>query len=143
METQRTDTRHDERDRRRVPLPQAHVPSRRRSSRRPPQLAHGRGLSCPPGTPPASALARVGSSRRPGHTANAIYLVRYGLPGAIALAGVIVIIAGAGSSTSGLGVVLIGVAGLVLLVDVFARLTISSQDDREREQQERDNPHRS
>ena len=68
-----------------------------------------------------------------------IHLIRYGLPAAIALAGVIVLIAGSGHPIpTAAGVTLIGVALLVVLVNVLARLTISSQDDRDREQQARE-----
>jgi hypothetical protein len=68
-----------------------------------------------------------------------IYLVRYGLPAAIALAGVVVLIIGAGQGISAAaGITLIGVAFLVGLVNLLARLAISSQDDREREERARD-----
>jgi hypothetical protein len=68
-----------------------------------------------------------------------IHLIRYGLPAAIALAGIVVIVIGSGHPiATAAGVTLIGVALLVLLVNVFARLSISSQDDREREQQARE-----
>jgi len=67
-----------------------------------------------------------------------VYLIRYGLPGLILLAGVIVIAVGSGSIATAAGIVLIGVSALVFAVNVLARLAISSQDDREREQQARD-----
>ena len=60
-------------------------------------------------------------------------LVRYGIPVLIALAGVVLIVAG-GDSGTGAGVVLIGIAGLVLLANVFVRLSLQSEDDREREE---------
>jgi hypothetical protein len=56
--------------------------------------------------------------------------VRIGLPLAIALAGIIVIVAGSGTAATGLGVVWIGVAAIAVLANVLARLTLSSQDDR-------------
>jgi hypothetical protein len=68
-----------------------------------------------------------------------IWLVRYGLPVAIATAGVVVIIVGSGRGVSAAaGITLIGVALLVLLVNWFARLSISSQDDRDEEQRARE-----
>lgn len=66
-----------------------------------------------------------------------IRLVRYGLPALIALAGVGFIVLGAGAVGVAFGIVLIGIATLVLLVDVFARVTIDSQDDREEEERAR------
>ena len=63
-------------------------------------------------------------------------LVRYGIPVLIALAGVVLIVAG-GDSGAGAGVVLIGIAGLVLLANVFVRLSLQSEDDREREERAR------
>jgi hypothetical protein len=67
-----------------------------------------------------------------------IHLVRYGLPAAILVAGIVVIAVGSGASTKVLGIVLVGVALLVFGVNVLARLTISSQVDRDREQQARE-----
>lgn len=70
---------------------------------------------------------------------NPIYLIRYALPGAIALAGIVVVIVGSGGGISAAaGFTLIGVALLVLLVNLLARLAISSQDDREREERARE-----
>lgn len=66
-----------------------------------------------------------------------IRLVRYGLPALIALAGLGFIALGAGAIGVTFGIVLIGIATLVLLVDVFARFTIDSQDDREEEERAR------
>jgi hypothetical protein len=67
-----------------------------------------------------------------------IHLIRYGLPAAILLAGVIVILAGTGGVASAAGSFLIGVAVMVYLVNVLARLAIASQRDRDTEQQARD-----
>lgn len=68
-----------------------------------------------------------------------IYLIRYGLPAAIAAAGIVVLIVGSEDGVwDAAGIVLIGVALLVLLVNVLARLTISSQEDRDREQRARE-----
>jgi drug/metabolite transporter (DMT)-like permease len=63
--------------------------------------------------------------------------VRIVLPAGIAVAGVILVIFG-GDSGRGAGIVLIGVAALVLLANVFIRLAIQSERDREREAARRD-----
>ena len=65
-------------------------------------------------------------------------LIRIGLPAAIAAAGVVLIIAGAGENEQGAGVALIGVAIVVLLLNVFLRLGVSDVSDREREEAARD-----
>ncbi|HET6551205.1 MAG TPA: hypothetical protein VFG79_22255 [Solirubrobacter sp.] len=59
------------------------------------------------------------------------------LPAGIAVAGVILAIFG-GDSGRGAGIVLIGVAALVLLANVFMRLAIQSERDREREAERRE-----
>jgi hypothetical protein len=64
-------------------------------------------------------------------------IVRYGIAALIALAGVVLIAAG-GDSGAGAGVVLIGIAGLVLLANVFIRLSLQSEDDRAREERARE-----
>jgi hypothetical protein len=64
-------------------------------------------------------------------------LVRYGIPALIALAGVVLIVAD-GDAEAGAGVVLIGIAGLVLLANVFVRLSLQSEDDRAAEERARD-----
>jgi hypothetical protein len=69
-------------------------------------------------------------------TSPGLLLVRYVLPALIAVAGVILIIIG-GDATTGAGVVLIGVAGLVVLANLFIRLGIQSERDREREAERR------
>jgi hypothetical protein len=63
-------------------------------------------------------------------------LVRIGLPLAIAVAGVILIVIG-GDAAVGAGIVLLGVAFLVVLANLLIRLAIQSQDDREREEERR------
>ena len=50
-----------------------------------------------------------------------IRLVRYGLPAAILVAGVVLVIIG-GDAPLGAGIVLIGVAGLVVLANVMMQL---------------------
>ena len=67
-----------------------------------------------------------------------IHLVRYGVPAVIALAGVITIIVGSSSVATAGGIALIGVAVLVYGIGILARLSVSSQRDRDREQRARD-----
>jgi uncharacterized membrane protein YhiD involved in acid resistance len=67
-----------------------------------------------------------------------VKLVRYGLPALIAAAGVVFLVAGSGGAATAFGIVLIGIALLVLLANLFARLSISSEDDREQERRARD-----
>lgn len=61
-----------------------------------------------------------------------LLLVRVVLPAAIALAGVLLVIFGS-ETAQGAGIVLIGVAGLVVLANLFIRLGLQSERDRERE----------
>jgi hypothetical protein len=61
-------------------------------------------------------------------------LVRVGLPAAIVLAGAILLVAG-GDSGRGAGIVLIGVAGLVVMANLAIRVGLS--DERERAAEER------
>ena len=61
---------------------------------------------------------------------------RIGLPAAILVAGIVLIIIG-GDAPLGAGIVLIGVAGLVVLANVLIRLSIQSERDREREEERR------
>ncbi len=65
-----------------------------------------------------------------------IHVVRYGVPAVIALAGVITIIVGSSSVATAGGIALIGVA--VLGIGILARLSVSSQRQRDREQRARD-----
>jgi len=62
--------------------------------------------------------------------------VRVLLPAAIAVAGVVLVILG-GDAARGAGVVLIGVAALVVLANFLMRLGIASERDREREEARR------
>ncbi len=63
-----------------------------------------------------------------------LFAVRVVLPLALLFAGVILIIVGhARTSAAGAGVVLLGTALMVVLLDWLARLGISSGGDRERE----------
>jgi hypothetical protein len=61
-------------------------------------------------------------------------LLRIGLPTAIAVAGVALLVFG-GDSGQGAGVVLLGVALVVVLLNGFMQLSL--QSEREREQEER------
>jgi hypothetical protein len=67
---------------------------------------------------------------------DVLQFVRIWLPAAIAVAGVILIVTG-GDAAVGAGIVLLGVAVLVVLANLFMRLAIKSQDDREREEERR------
>jgi hypothetical protein len=64
--------------------------------------------------------------------------VRYWLPGAIALAGVVVALVGSSSALDALGASLVGAALVVLLINLFIRLSIQSNRDRDREERARD-----
>lgn len=61
---------------------------------------------------------------------------RIGLPSAIFVAGVILIVIG-GDAPLGAGIVLIGVAGLVVLANVMMQLSLQSERDRRREEERR------
>jgi hypothetical protein len=63
-------------------------------------------------------------------------LVRVVLPAAIAVAGIVLIAVG-GDSPVGAGIVLIGVAGLVVLANVLMRLGLESERDRAEEERAR------
>ena len=63
-------------------------------------------------------------------------LLRVGLPVAILIAGIVLIAVG-DDAGRGAGVVLVGVAGLVVLANLFIRLGMSSQLDRDREEERR------
>ena len=74
------------------------------------------------------------SETLPGHR---ILLLRVGLPGVIALAGVVLLILG-GTIDIGLGLTLIGISFIVVLVNVFVRLSFASEDDRAKEEAARE-----
>jgi hypothetical protein len=65
-----------------------------------------------------------------------LLLVRVALPAVTALAGVVLLVVG-GDAATGAGIVLIGVAGLIVLANVLMRLGLQSQGDREREEARR------
>jgi hypothetical protein len=68
-----------------------------------------------------------------------LLLVRVVLPGTIAVAGVVLLVIG-GDAPTGAGIVLLGVAGLVVLANLFMRLALQSERDREREERRRSRP---
>jgi hypothetical protein len=62
--------------------------------------------------------------------------VRYGIPLAMAIAGIVCLVIG--GDAAGAGVVLIGSAGIVLLINVLFRLSLASNREREQEEQARE-----
>jgi hypothetical protein len=66
-----------------------------------------------------------------------VALLRIGLPAAIAVAGVVLLVVG-DDAGRGAGIVLIGVSGLVVLANLFIRLGLRSERDREQEERRRD-----
>jgi hypothetical protein len=67
-----------------------------------------------------------------------IHLLRYGLPAAITVVGVVLFCIG-GSIANAAGITAIGVAVMVVGVNLFARMTIASHRDRDREERAREN----
>ena len=63
-------------------------------------------------------------------------IVRIWLPAAIAVTGVVLVVIG-GDAARGAGIVLVGIAVLVVLANLLIRLAIMSERDREREEQRR------
>jgi hypothetical protein len=66
-----------------------------------------------------------------------IVAIRYVLPGAIVLVGLVLAIVGGSEVLVGLGVALTGVGVLVMLLNLLMRLGIESSRDREREEEAR------
>jgi hypothetical protein len=66
-----------------------------------------------------------------------VKVFRIAFPAAIFVAGVVLIAIG-GDAPLGAGIVLIGVAGLVALVNILARLSLQSEHDREEEERRRE-----
>ena len=62
--------------------------------------------------------------------------VRYGLPLAMVVVGIVML--GLGDQEAGFGVVLIGCAGIVLLINALFRLSIRSNRERAEEERARD-----
>ena len=59
-------------------------------------------------------------------TRAALLFVRIGLPAAIAAAGVVLLVTGAGENDQGAGVALIGCAVMVALLNVFLRIGVAA-----------------
>jgi hypothetical protein len=68
-------------------------------------------------------------------------LVRYGLPLAMAITGIVAL--NLGDEEAGFGVVLIGSAGIVLLINALFRLSIRSNHERAEEERAREQFERS
>jgi len=62
--------------------------------------------------------------------------VRYGIPLAMTVAGIVCLVVG--GDAAGSGVVLIGSAGIVLLINALFRLSLRSNDEREQEEEARE-----
>lgn len=67
--------------------------------------------------------------------------VRYGIPLAMTIAGIVCL--EIGGDAAGSGVVLIGSAGMVMLINLLFRLSLVSNREREREEQAREQFERS
>jgi hypothetical protein len=70
---------------------------------------------------------------------TALIVVRYVLPAAAAIAGVVLIAIG-GDAEVGAGIVLIGVAAVTVIANLLIRLAIASEEDRAREERRRRGP---
>jgi hypothetical protein len=68
-----------------------------------------------------------------------IVILRYGLPALLLIAGIAAIIAGrAKTAIAGAGVVLLGIALMVAMLNWLFRLSVRSNEDRERDERARD-----
>jgi hypothetical protein len=65
-----------------------------------------------------------------------LHAVRYGLPLAMTIGGIVAL--ELGDAAAGFGVVLIGCAGIVLLINVLFRLSIISNKERDEEERARE-----
>jgi hypothetical protein len=65
-----------------------------------------------------------------------LVFVRFVLPAAILVAGIVLIAVG-DEFAQGAGIVLVGVAALVVIANLFMRLALQSERDREREERRR------
>jgi hypothetical protein len=68
----------------------------------------------------------------------AVLAVRYVLPAVLVAAGVVVWAAASSEEMVGLGMALIGAAGLVVIANLYIRLSIASNADREHETRRRE-----
>jgi hypothetical protein len=66
-----------------------------------------------------------------------LWATRYGLPAGIALAGFVLTLVGSSDAVVALGATLIGLAPLVIVLNLLMRLAVQSGDDREREERAR------
>ncbi len=83
---------------------------------------------------PESAEEKAAEQTSPTRRPRRLTVVRVGLPAAAALAGVLLLLVGPAT----VGAIVIGAAVVGVITDVFARLTIESGDDRDREQRARE-----
>ncbi len=65
-----------------------------------------------------------------------LLFVRYGIPLAMTIAGIVCLVIG--GDAAGSGVVLIGFAGIVLLINVLFRLSLVSNSERDQEERARE-----
>jgi hypothetical protein len=65
-----------------------------------------------------------------------VRIFRIAFPAAIAVAGIVCLAIGSDASI-GAGIVLIGIAGLVAVLNALIRLSVQSQRDRDREEERR------
>lgn len=70
-----------------------------------------------------------------------LLFVRYGIPLAMAIGGIVCLVIG--GSAAGAGVVLVGSAGMVLLINVLFRLSLVSNRERDDEERAREQFERS
>jgi len=68
-------------------------------------------------------------------------LVRYGVPLAMVIGGIVCLVVG--GNAAGAGVVLIGSAGIVLLINVLFRMSLTSNRERDAEERAREQFERS
>ena len=66
-----------------------------------------------------------------------LVFTRWVLPALIALAGVVLGVAGGSDTTAGIGTGLVGVAVILVLISLFMQLSTHSNEDREREEHAR------
>lgn len=78
------------------------------------------------------------AERRTPRQKRTLLVVRFAVPAAIFVAGLVLTVVAQSDAMLGLGTALMGVAVLVVLLNLFMQLSIRSGDDREREQRARD-----
>ena len=108
-------------------LPDDHPEQRRRRPGWSPAAPRAAREGSPPASPPPPPPAR------PARSSVALRLTRYGLPGAILLAGVVFAIAVPGERGLDVLVGLGGVCACVVVLNLLLRLGISGDRDRDRE----------